>query len=68
MPLLSLRPTLSRPRPDNRQSGAEGSGPTGEGGNVSYRVAAMIGSNGLLVTAILLSALLIGAATTAILR
>jgi hypothetical protein len=42
-------------------------GEGGEGGNVRSRLAALIGANGLLATALLLSAVLVGL-TTAILN
>lgn len=56
MPIHSPRPVLSRPRP-------EASGPGGEGGNTSSRLVALIGPNGLLAAALLLSAILVGLAT-----
>jgi len=57
------KPALSRPRPEVRST----PGPGGEGGNRSSRLATMIGSNGLLAVALLLSATLV-ALTTAALR
>jgi hypothetical protein len=66
MPIHTLRPVLTRPRPETCAPGRVTRGPGGEGGNVWSRIAAMIGPNGLLATALLLSATLVVLATAAL--
>jgi hypothetical protein len=65
MPIHSPKPGLSRPRPETCEPGT-GGGSGGEGGNASSRLAAMMGPNGLLAAALLLSAILVGLATAAL--
>ncbi|RAK29863.1 hypothetical protein B0I29_117189 [Actinoplanes lutulentus] len=59
----SVRLALSRPRPKGPHASPGGSESTGEGGNMSSRLAAVIGPNGLLAAALLLSAALVGLVT-----
>jgi hypothetical protein len=66
VPIISLKTTFSRPRPSHCDLSQGGPPSTGEGGNVSSRLAAMIGPNGLLAAALLLSAVLVGLATAAL--
>jgi hypothetical protein len=66
MPIHSTKPAQFRPRPEDYGSGPAELRPTGEGGNVSSRLAAVIGPNGLLATALLLSAVLVGLTTAAL--
>jgi len=66
MPIHSPKLVLSRPRPETCGSGPAVRGPGGEGGNASSRLAAVIGPNGLLAAALLLSAILVGLATAAL--
>jgi hypothetical protein len=56
---------IIRPRPEICGSG-QAPAPGGEGGNVSSRLATLIGPNGLLATALLLSAIFVGLATAAL--
>ncbi|WP_213009201.1 hypothetical protein [Paractinoplanes toevensis] len=66
MQIHSPKTVLSRPRPEACRSGRNSPGSGGEGGNTSSRLAAMIGPNGLLAAALLLSAILVGLATVAL--
>jgi hypothetical protein len=62
------RPTVSRPRPETCGSSftETAAGPGGEGGNWSARLAATVGPNALLATALSLSAVLVGLTTAAL--
>jgi hypothetical protein len=66
MPLHSMKPAFSRPRPDDHGFGPAELRPTGEGGNASSSLVATIGPNGLLAAALLLSAVLVGLTTAAL--
>jgi hypothetical protein len=66
MPIQSPKAVLTRPRPEICGSGKAAPGRGGEGGNASSRLATMIGPNGLLAAALLLSAILVGLATAAL--
>lgn len=58
---MRMHAALSRPRPEAYDSASPG--PGGEGGNVRPRLAMILGVNGLLAMALLLSAVLVGLAT-----
>ena len=60
MRIPSPGPALTRPRPEKPGSGPVTLMMGGEGGNARSRLTAMIGTNGLLATALLLSAILVG--------